>query len=111
MTIAFDLLQRHFQTLVQDNTFVCESCPSCPVFDVSYDRPWEDRASRKEEQDGRIRRPDSDTYWMSLKINGERRRQDTGVRDRKVAREFSPPGKCNCAGAVARDRAPRYDTP
>jgi hypothetical protein len=37
---------------------------------------------------GVYRRPDSDTYWMSLKIQGERQRQDTGVRDRKVAQEI-----------------------
>ena len=37
---------------------------------------------------GVYRRSDSDTYWMSLKIQGERQRQDTGVRDRNVAQEI-----------------------
>jgi integrase len=37
---------------------------------------------------GVYRRPDSDTYWMSLKIQGDRQRQDTGVRDRQVAHEI-----------------------
>ena len=37
---------------------------------------------------GVYRRADSDTYWMSLTIQGQRQRQDTGVRDRQVAHEI-----------------------
>jgi integrase len=37
---------------------------------------------------GVYRRDDSDTYWMSLVIDGKRVRQDTGVPNRKVAEEI-----------------------
>jgi len=37
---------------------------------------------------GVYRRTDTETYWMSLVMDGTRRRQDTGVQDRKVAGEI-----------------------
>ena len=37
---------------------------------------------------GVYRRTDAETYWMSLVMDGTRRREDTGVQDRKVAGEI-----------------------
>src|SRR5262245_11319708 len=37
---------------------------------------------------GVYRRTDTETYWMSLVIDGTRLRQDTGVQDRTVAKEI-----------------------
>ena len=37
---------------------------------------------------GVYRRTDTETYWMSLVVEGKRLRQDTGVQNRKVADEI-----------------------
>ncbi|NWF72382.1 MAG: hypothetical protein HXY51_04930 [Nitrospirae bacterium] len=37
---------------------------------------------------GVYRRQDSTTYWMSLVVDGKRKRQDTGVQDRRVAEDI-----------------------
>jgi hypothetical protein len=61
---------------------------------------------------GVYRQPDSDTYWMSLKINGERERQDTGVRDRRVAHEIFAAWQVQRArSGGSGSRHSRHDTP